>query len=154
MDVASETAEMMTGFMTDDRVKAIYANALENVEVNATNKDILADIMGWDYDSGKFYAGEGEDRHEIEGMTDEYFKELYASVLAQEAITATLIDFSSAMKNWESGLSTEIFSALTATYSSFSGEQLTKEDLKSLESVNLENLYKQGGGEATLGSYD
>lgn len=154
MDVASETAEMMTGFMTDDRVEAIYANALENVEVNTTNKDHLADIMGWDYDGGKFYAGEGEDRHEVEGMTDEYFKELYASVLAQETITSTLMNFSSAMKNWESGFSTEIFSALTAAYGSSSGEQLTKGDLKSLEGVNLENLYKQGGGETTLGSYD
>lgn len=154
MDVTSETAEMMTGFMTDDRVEAIYADALENVKVNTANKDRLADIMGWDYDGGKFYAGEGEDRHEIEGMTDEYFKELYASVLAQEAITSTLMNFSSAMKNWESGVSTETFSALTAAYGRSSGEQLTKGDLKSLEGVNLENLYKQGGGEATLGSYD
>lgn len=154
MDVTNETAEMMTGFMTDDRVEAIYADALENVEVNTTNKDRLADIMGWDYDGGKFYAGEGEDRHEIEGMTDEYFKELYASILAQETITSTLMNFSSAMKNWESGLSTEIFSALIAAYDGSSGEQLTKENLKSLEGVNLENLYKQGGGEATLGNYD
>lgn len=154
MDVANETAEMMTNFMTDDRVEAIYADALENVEVNTTNKDILADIMGWDYDGGKFYAGEGEDRHEIEGMTDEYFKELYASVLAQEAIASTLMDFSSAMKKWESSLGTEIFSALTAAYSSSSGEQLTKGDLKSLKGVNLENLYEQGGGEAVLGNYD
>lgn len=154
MDVTNETAEMMTGFMTDDRVEAIYADALENVKVNTANKNRLADIMGWDYDGGKFYAGEGEDRHEIEGMTDEYFKELYASILAQETITSTLINFSSAMKNWESGFSTEIFSALTAAYGSSSGEQLTKENLKSLEGVNLENLYKQGGGEATLGNYD
>ena len=154
MDVTNETAEMMTGFMTDDRVEAIYADALENVKVNTANKDRLADIMGWDYDGGKFYAGEGEDRHEIEGMTDEYFKELYASVLAQEAITSTLMNFSSAMKNWESGVGTEIFSALTAAYGSSSGEQLTKENLKSLEGVNLENLYKQGGGETTLGNYD
>ena len=154
MDVASETAEMVTSFMTDDRVETIYANALKNVKVNTTNKDRLADIMGWDYDGGKFYAGEGEDRHEIEGMTDEYFKELYASILAQETITSTLMNFSSAMKSWEGSLNTEIFSALTATYGGSSGEQLTKENLKSLAGVNLENLYKQGGGEAILGSYD
>ena len=154
MDVANETAEMMTGFMTDDRVEAIYTNALENVQVNTTNKDRLADIMGWDYDGGKFYAGEGEDRHEIEGMTDEYFKELYASILAQETITSTLMNFSSAMKNWESGFSTEIFSALTAAYGDSSGGQLTKGDLKLLESVNLEKLYNQGGGEVALGSYE
>lgn len=154
MDVTNEAAEMMTSFMTDDRIEAIYADALKNIEVNTTNKERLADIMGWDYDGEKFYAGEGEDRHEIEGMTDEYFKELYASVLTQETITSALINFSSAMKNWESGLGTEIFSALAAVYSDSSGKQLTKEDLKLLEGVNLENLYEQGGGEATLGSYD
>ena len=154
MDATEETAKAMGSFMTDDRVNAIYNSALSEVKVNKQSKQELADIMGWDYNRGKFYAGEGEDRHEIEGMTDEYFKKLYASVIAQQNITTSLEGFSQAMGNWGRTLDTDTYSAISAAYGSSHGEQLTKRDLELLDSLDINSIYEQAGGEEALGSYD
>ena len=154
MDTTEEAAKAMESFMTDERVNAIYNSALSEVKVNKQSKQELADIMGWDYSRGKFYAGEGEDRHEIEGMTDEYFKKLYASVMAQQNITTSLEGFSQAMGNWEEALGVEAYSAISAAYGSSHGEQLTKRDLELLDSLDINSIYEQAGGEEVLGSYD
>ena len=154
MDTTEETAKAMESFMTDERVNAIYKNAFSEVKVDRQSKQELADIMGWDYSRGKFYAGEGEDRHEIEGMTDEYFKKLYASVITQQNITTSLEGFSQAMGTWEKALGVEAYSAISAAYGTSHGEQLTKHDLELLDDLDMSSIYEQAGGEEVLGNYE
>lgn len=153
IDVTDEEAEVMSNFMTDSRAKAIYDDTLANVEVNDTSKKELASIMGWDYEGGQFYSGEGEEREKIE-VTDEYFKTLYASVKAQEAMQLAMQQVPQIISNWEEAFGKNNSNIISKIFEGTDGQALTQSDLEYLQTVSAEEVYEAGGGAETLGVFE
>lgn len=160
MELDTQHQELLTGYMDEERVEAILAQARSTVaEQEYINWDKIAVTQGWTKENGKYYYEEDGEKKQVT-WDDENAREAEAGILAGELIEQSYNSFLGAVKEWEKEPLTYTVAGETKTldsdyilrlFQATNGGALTQEAIKALSEAGAANVYAWGGGDSTLG---
>ena len=145
-DVSEEYKNSLSGIYDTEAIEKMVAAEEEKIDLSTAEsrkewEREYADAMGYQYEDGKFYSGEGENKKEVT-VLDQDIKSQLAAINVQKKMTDNLSKVSNELDNlYNSGI--KLGQSFINMASEANGAGLTLADLDSLEGALNEDLIKR-----------
>ena len=132
-EISNENAENMRNMYDTEAIEAMIEKAESEIDLSDEQvKKDYAKYMGYDYENGKFYSGEGEDKKEVT-VLDKDIKSQMAAIRVQNKLTENVELMAGKMGELAKN-GGKLGEAFVNIASKADGAGLTLDDLKNLES--------------------
>ena len=142
-EISNENAENMRNMYDTEAIEAMIEKAKGEIDLSDEQvKKDYAKYMGYDYENGKFYSGEGEDKKEVT-VLDKDIKSQMAAIAVQDDIAKKAVKLNSILPGLEKS-SKQLDVAFSRVISKADGAALTLEDLNNTDiKKSLEKGYEE-----------
>ena len=131
-EISNENAENMRNMYDTETIEAMIEKAEGKIDLSDEQvKKDYAKYMGYDYENGKFYSGEGEDKKEVT-VLDKDIKSQMAAIAVQDDMAKKATKLSSILPGLEKS-SNLLDVAFSNIIEKADGAALTLSDLETLE---------------------